>query len=78
MFSQCYQNQPDVASMKPSIDSNHHLLLETKEPMMCPVSYSLTVHTPTHHPPKGEGWGCTASLIATSRYPFPDTLQGSF
>jgi len=32
MCSKCYQNQPDVARMKPSIDSNQHLLLKTKEP----------------------------------------------
>ena len=64
MRSKCYLSQSDIARMKASIDSNQHLLLETKEPMMCPVSYSSTVHTPTHHPPKGEGWGCTPSLLA--------------
>ncbi len=55
MRSKCYLSQSDVARMKASIDSNHHLLLETKEPDECSVSYSSTVQTPTHHPPKGEG-----------------------
>lgn len=64
MRSKCYQNQPDVARMKPSIDSNQHLLLKTKEPneVFCCLVFNSPY--PNTLPSKGEGWHYTPSLLA--------------
>lgn len=55
MRSKCYLSQSDVARMKPSIDSNQHLLLKTKEPDNVFCCLLINCLYPNTSPSKGEG-----------------------